>query len=64
MILEQLNSDVKFRDYFEQETTELPQIYSDTIKADLGPLWEWLPDGAIYHDHNAYLKSDMERIAV
>jgi hypothetical protein len=64
MILQQLNSDVKFRDYFEQETSKLPEFYSNSIKADLGPLWNWLPDGAMYHDHNAYLKSDMKRIAV
>ena len=64
MILERLNSDTTFRDYFEQETTELPEFYFNSIKTDLGPLWGWLPDGAIYHDHNAYLKSDMERIAV
>jgi hypothetical protein len=63
-ILRQLNSDKKFRDYFEQETTELPQFYLDTIKKELGPLWEWLPDGAIFHDQNAYLNSVAERIAI
>ena len=26
---------------------------------DLGALWEWLPEGAMYHDPNAYLKSEM-----
>jgi hypothetical protein len=63
-ILEQLNSDVKFHDYFEQETTKLPQFYKNIIKKELGPLWEWLPEGAIYHDQNAYLKAEEERIAV
>lgn len=63
-ILKQLNTDLKFRDYFEGETTELPQFYTNTIKSDLGPLWNWLPDGAIYHDHTAYLKSETKRIAV
>jgi hypothetical protein len=33
----------------------------DLMKKDLGPLWEWLPEGAIYHDQNAYYKKDMER---
>jgi hypothetical protein len=63
-ILEQLNSDTKFRDYFEQETTELPQFYLNLMKEELGPLWEWLPEGAIFHDQNAYLNSVEERIAV
>lgn len=63
-ILRQLNSDVKFRDYFDQETTKLPQFYKTIIKKELGPLWEWLPEGAIYHDHHAYLKTNVERIAM
>jgi hypothetical protein len=24
----------------------------------LGPLWEWLPAGALHHDPYAYLKSE------
>lgn len=56
-----LDTDLQFRRYFEQETTELPQFYVDRIRKDLGPLWEWLPEGALYHDHNAYLKSEKEQ---
>ena len=63
-ILKQLNTDKKFRDYFEQETTELPQFYLNLMREELGPLWEWLPEGAIFHDQNAYLNSVEERIAV
>jgi len=59
-ILEQLYTNVKFRDYFEQETTKLPHFYKNIIRNELGPLWDWLPDGAIYHDHNAYLKTSLE----
>jgi hypothetical protein len=64
-ILKQLNSDNKFRDYFEQETTELPQFYYDIIENELGPLKRWLPEGAIFHDQNAYLLKNLaQRIAV
>jgi hypothetical protein len=63
-ILMHLNSGTKFRDYFEQETTELPQFYKDVIKNDLGPLERWLPEEAIFHDHKAYLKTMPKRIAV
>ena len=63
-ILKHLNSDTHFRNYFEQETTELPQFYKNIIKDDLGSLWNWLPEGAIFHDQNAYLKSSVKRIAV
>ena len=63
-ILNLLNTDTKFRDYFEQETTELPQFYLVQIKKDLGNLWGWLPEGAIYHDQNIYLKNNLERLAV
>jgi hypothetical protein len=52
-----LATDSKFRDYFEGESTELPQFYEDRVKKDLGPLWDYLPDGALEHDPYAYLKS-------
>jgi hypothetical protein len=58
-VLRQLNTDRQFRRYFEQETTKLPQFYVDLVRKDLGPLWEWLPKGAMYHDPNAFLKSGM-----
>lgn len=53
-----LDEDRPFRDYFEQASTELPQFFLDRAKNDLGPLWEWLPNGALRHDPNAYLKSE------
>lgn len=53
-----LETDTQFRRFFEQETTELPKFYSDLIRKDLGPLWDWLPPGAMYHDPNAYLKAE------
>jgi hypothetical protein len=34
------------------------------IKNDMGPLWDMLPQGAIFHDQNAYLKTTAKRIAV
>jgi hypothetical protein len=52
-----LATDRQFRRYFEQETTELPQFYRDMARNELGPLGEWLPEGAMDHDPNAYLKS-------
>ena len=57
-IRRQLDEDPQFRPFFEQETTELPQFYVDWIRKDLGPFWEWLPEGALYHDPNAYLKAE------
>lgn len=52
-----LETDLQFRSYFEQETTELPKFYEDQVKKNLGPLWNWLPAGALHHDPNAYLRS-------
>ncbi|HWC76232.1 MAG TPA: radical SAM protein, partial [Blastocatellia bacterium] len=52
-----LLTDRQFRRYFEQETTTLPEFYLNLVRRDLGPLWKWLPDGALHHDPNAYLKS-------
>lgn len=53
-----LDEDRQISLYFEQETTQLPEFYLDLIRQDLGPLWEWLPEGALDHDPNAYSKSE------
>ncbi len=56
-IQEQLVRDPAFRSFFEQETDALPSFYLDRVRRDLGPMWDWLPEGALYHDPNAFLKS-------
>jgi hypothetical protein len=28
------------------------------MRKDLGPLWQWLPEGALDHDPNAYLAAE------
>ena len=53
-----LDADGDLRRYFDQETTELPSFYVDQVRNDLGPLWDWLPPGALDHDPNAYRKSE------
>ncbi len=56
-----LDSDRQLQRYFEQTTTELPEFYAERIRHDLGPLWPWLPQEALHHDHNAYLKAEEEQ---
>ena len=56
-IRRRLDTDPQFSPYFEQETTVLPAFYVDVVRKDLGALWEWLPEGGLHHDPNAYLKS-------
>ena len=58
-----LDEDKQFRDFFEQETTEVPAFFTDRIKRDLGPMLEWLPDGAMFHDPHAYRKAEEARVA-
>jgi hypothetical protein len=62
-ICKRLDEAWQFLLYFEQETTELPQFYLDLVRQDLGPLWEWLPEGALYHDPNAFSKSEQSSTA-
>jgi hypothetical protein len=52
-----LDTDRSVRDYLEGETGVLPAFYHDRIRRELGSLYEYLPDGAVYHDQNAYLES-------
>ncbi len=51
-----LETDREFRDFFEGESNKLPAFYHNIIKKDLGPMWEWLPEGALVHDELAYMK--------
>ena len=60
IIRQKLVEDRRFRDFFEGETTALPQFYKDIIRKDLGILWRWFPEGAMYHNPYAY-RDKMER---
>ncbi len=53
----QLAIDRSFRSFYEQETTDIPQFIMQLIRKDLGKFWDWLPDGALFHEPNAYLLS-------
>jgi hypothetical protein len=53
-----LDVDRPFRRYFEQETTELPPFFVDRIRRELGEMFQWLPEGAMFHDPHAYLKAE------
>ncbi|MFQ5680258.1 MAG: B12-binding domain-containing radical SAM protein [Gemmatimonadota bacterium] len=57
-ILERLHTDPAVRDFFEQETTEIPEAYARMVREELGPMWEWVPEGALVHDHKAYLNGN------
>lgn len=54
-VRENLRTDPSFRAYFEGEHDQLPDFYLNIIKKDLGYMWKWLPEGAVNHDHLAYL---------
>ena len=55
-----LDKDVPIRRFIEGESRELPKFYENRVRESLGPLWEALPEGALMHDQNAYLKSQGE----
>jgi hypothetical protein len=55
-----LAKDVPIRRFIEGESTELPKFYENRVRESLGPLWAALPEGALMHDQNAYLKSHGE----
>lgn len=53
----QFRHDAQVRGYFDGESTTLPRAYAERVRHDLGALWAHLPDGALFHDQNAYLQS-------
>lgn len=56
-ILERLRTDRQFRQFFDGETETVPSFYRNKLRNNLGSLWDALPEGALSHDPNAYLKS-------
>jgi len=60
-VRKRLIDDNSFRQYFEGESRELPSFFMDIIKRDLGLWWSWLPEGAIYHNSNAYLNKTLKK---
>ncbi len=53
-----IESDPSVLRYLNQESAELPQLYLDKMRADLGPFWELLPKDAVLHDPYAFLEKD------
>ena len=52
-----LDTDREVRRFHDGETAEVPAFYRNRIERELGPMYRWLPHGALDHDPNAYLKS-------
>ena len=53
-----LDADPAVRRFMDGETDRLPDHYARTIRRQLGRLHALLPDGALTHDHLAYLHGD------
>jgi hypothetical protein len=50
----------EMRGFFEGATDKIPTRMVETIRGHLGPLWESLPEDAIYHDPNVMLIPEPE----
>jgi hypothetical protein len=61
-VRERLDTDAEMRRFFEGETREIPGFFVDRVREDLGPYWEWLPEGALQHDEKAYLRRESRRL--
>jgi hypothetical protein len=51
-----MDMDRDLRNYMEQETDVIPDFYVNRIDDSLGEFRQFLPEGSIGHDQNAYLK--------
>jgi len=52
-----IGEDRSVRRFMDGETDRLPEYYGNRIRTDLGPMFDLLPEGALTHDHMAYLKT-------
>jgi hypothetical protein len=53
-----LDTDAGLRAFLEGETRTIPQFYANRIERELGPMWAYLPPGAMEHDELAYSRSE------
>jgi hypothetical protein len=51
-------------DFWSGRSNQIPEYYVEWMRRDLGPLWEWLPEGALCHDPRAYLAVESQDIDV
>lgn len=51
-----MDTDPDLRGFLEQDTHVIPDFYTDIIMKSLGVFGEFLPEGGMEHDQNAYLK--------
>jgi hypothetical protein len=51
--------DLGMRAFLNGQTRAIPAFFEARIKKDLGPLWDALPQGALNHEPNAYLMSEL-----
>lgn len=56
-----MDTDRHLRRFLEQETDVIPDFYINRVKQELGAFWHFLPDGALAHDQNAYLKKSYRK---
>ncbi len=59
---QRMDSDRDVRNYLEQETDIIPDFYVDKIMDSLGACADFLPEGAITHDQNAYLHKTEQQV--
>jgi hypothetical protein len=52
-----LDADPSLLAFLEGERDQVPSFYTDRIIRELGPIAEYLPDGALEHDPLAYLRT-------
>ena len=52
-----LAGDREVQAFFDGKTAKVPEVMASQVRKHLGPLWEWLPEGAMEYDPNAYLHS-------
>jgi hypothetical protein len=56
-----LESDWSIRRFMDGEAEEIPEFYRSLVRRELGPLWPYLPEGAMSHDVNAFFKTESQR---
>ena len=55
-----LDTDGDLLAFLDGTSDRIPNYYVETLRRDLGPLWKWLPAGALQHNPQAYLDASRQ----
>ena len=60
-MLNKLQKDMEFQKFVRRDTDRIPDVLIDSVKKDLGSMWQWLPNKSLSYDPNILSKKESQQ---